>query len=100
MGFFKSCWETFVQVAYAQMLSNGNGLTQQPLLLPDHGLVDLGQQDVATTGLIFQVPGTNFTCNYTAMNGYKPCNTVNNRSCWLQALSPQNKTFDIHTDCA
>lgn len=95
MGFLDSCWETFLQVtAYAQMLGMDND--QSPLHLPHHPHGGYGKE--ISNQVSFQVPGTDFTCNYT-MAGYTPCNSASNRTCWLESTKNGGRNYDIATDC-
>lgn len=99
MGFFTSCWEAFLQVTtYAQILSMTDGGNQQPLHLPEDDHAGHDHHGIVSAGLSFQVPGTNFTCSYPTMTGYTACNSASNRSCWLQAPTSENRSYDINTD--
>lgn len=41
-------------------------------------------------------PGSNFTCDYSRMNGWQACTSSSNRGCWL--TNPNGNQFDINTD--
>ena len=96
MGFFNSCWETLIQLAsYGHVLDGSFGNEQQqPLDLPSHHGTDV----LSSSGVSFKVPGTNFTCIYPTMNGYRACNNPRDRSCWLRGRS-RGDVYDINTPC-
>lgn len=85
MGFINSCWEAFVQIAtYAQSIGTNYDANQQPLHLPSHDHTSGIPGVDVSAGVSFPVVGANFTCQYPSMTGYKPCNTANDRTCWLK----------------
>ena len=76
-----------------------NSLQQGPLLGPSNGL-----HEVAPKGPVFTPPGgsltgpgSDFTCDYSAMVGWSACSTSDNRGCWLEN-SQTGQVFDINTD--
>lgn len=98
MGFFSGCWEALLQFAsYAQSTGLLDHVGQQPLVLPHN---EHTQAVAGPVGPVFQPAGAenNFTCDYSAMVGYRACNSVSDRQCWLKPTSRKNMTFDIHTN--
>lgn len=85
------------------------GIQQVPLhaigdwLMPATTFVTPPTHDAKHPGPIFRPPGrrvegpgSDFTCNYTSMKGWRSCSTPTNRSCWL--TNDKGGFFDINTD--
>jgi len=88
-------WATTARVLNLATISPfRNGIQQVPL-----------QSDLSTAGggPIFRPPptlgddGTNFTCDYSRMKGWRACSTKADRSCWLENPTTEER-FDINTD--
>lgn len=98
MGFFNSCWETFLQLAsYAQSLDSH--LKQEPLHLPSHFA---GSDHPPTAvGVSFIPQNANITCQYPSLIGWTACNSASDRSCWLEDPLKREAVYqyNISTDC-
>lgn len=88
MGFFKSCWEAFLQLSTFRPFDHSSHANQRPL---DDAAV-IVRPELASPG---------FTCSYPSLKGWKSCNTATSRDCWIQdpaRRQPLFSQYDIHTD--
>ena len=96
MGLFNTCWQALLQVATYSSLLGSNSNYQQPLAIGEHNAN--GHVKEPSTGPSFKVAGTNFTCNYPSMKGYRSCNHADDRNCWLRPSDNRDTTYNIHTE--
>lgn len=95
MGFFNTCWELVLHLPFFSPLDGGGferDGSQLPLSSDPSGGVIIHPEHAS--------PG--FTCSYPSLEGWKSCNSPDDRSCWLKdsrANQPNFSQYDIHTDC-
>ena len=114
MKLFEQIWTTITCVTNWLTFSSFDSTDhwQQPLALQsgepfklDHPFPDGAATAAEAYGPIFTPPtarvapydGYDYTCNYTAMTGYKYCSTEQDRGCWLHNPTTGER-FDIYTD--
>lgn len=75
--------------------SGGHLVPQQPLLQQSTLQPSIGTPG---SGPVFRPPNPkgNFECNYKREDGWKECNTPQNRGCWLRG--PDGNELNIHTN--
>lgn len=94
MGFFNTCWELVLHLPFFSPLDGGGferDGSQLPLSSDPSGGVIIHPEHAS--------PG--FTCSYPSLEGWKSCNSPDDRSCWLKdsrANQPYFSQYDIHTD--
>lgn len=96
MGLFTSCWEALLHVAtYSSFLGSQDLNRQQPFSITPHHADSHVSAPLA--GPSFKVAGTNFTCSYPSMTGYRSCNGAHDRNCWLRPSNSKDTHYNIHT---
>jgi FtsP/CotA-like multicopper oxidase with cupredoxin domain len=97
MGVLNSCWETLLKVAALAHVIEFD-LGQQPLPLPGAGSESNRPH---TKGISFKPQNAtrgDFSCQYPHLGSdWEPCNSANDRSCWLKN-SKSGEKYDIHTN--
>lgn len=110
MGPFAYYWNIVTSVVCSITLSPFSKLgPQQHPIGPLHHGVDTEGHHALKEGL-FRPPGSNipnFTCDYSRMVGWKPCQGTEDKSCWLisdgnteynRVMNYGNNTFNTTTD--
>ena len=103
MRFIEQLWMTVTWVLHWLTSAPNDGLeAKQQLVMSDIGLsVDNEiNNDLLASGPVFTPPsahpGSDFTCDYSRMTGWKACTSSSDRGCWLN--NPDGRQYNISTD--